>query len=89
MEEFYACAADADYLVYNASIQDPLTSVSALAAEYPLLADCKAVKENQVWQVRKSLYQSSDKACRLILDLAEMMRGGSDADMLFLEKVGE
>ena len=89
MEEFYACAADADYLIYNASIQAPLTSVGALTAEYPLLADFKAVRENQVWQVRRSLYQSSDKASRLVLDFAEMMDGGSDTNMLFLEKVGE
>ena len=89
MEEFYACAADADYLIYNASIQAPLTSVGALTAEYPLLADFKAVREHEVWQVRRSLYQSSDKASRLVLDLAEMMDGGSDTKMLFLEKVGE
>ncbi len=89
MEEFYACAADADYLIYNASIQAPLTSVGALTAEYPLLADFKAVQEHEVWQVRRSLYQSSDKASRLVLDLAEMMDGGSDTKMLFLEKVGE
>ena len=89
MEEFYACAADADYLIYNASIQTPLTSVSALTAENPLLADFKAVRENEVWQVRRSLYQSSDKASRLVLDLAEMMDGGSDTNMLFLERVGE
>ena len=89
MEEFYACAADADYLVYNASIQTPLTSVASLIAENPLLADFKAVREKQVWQVRRSLYQSSDKASRLVLDFAEMMDGGSDTNMLFLEKVGE
>ena len=58
-------------------------------AENPLLADFKAVQENQVWQVRRSLYQSSDKASRLVLDFAEMMDGGSDTNMLFLEKVGE
>ena len=89
MEEFYACAGNADYLVYNASIQAPLTSVSALIADYPLFADLKSVQEGEVWQVRKSLYQSSDKASRLVLDFAEMMDGSSDTNMLFLEKVGE
>ena len=64
-------------------------AVASLIAENPLLADFKAVQENQVWQVRRSLYQSSDKASRLVLDFAEMMDGGSDTNMLFLEKVGE
>lgn len=89
MEEFYACAADADYLVYNASIQTPLESVNALIREYPLFADVKAVQDGQVWQVRRSLYQSSDKASRLVLDFADMMDGSSETNMLFLEKVGE
>ena len=89
LEEFYACAADADYLVYNASIQEPLSSVSDLTAAYPLLEDLKAVQEGHVFQVRKSLYQSSVTGCRLITDLAKMMAGEEDSGMTFLEKVGE
>jgi iron complex transport system substrate-binding protein len=89
LEEFYACAADADYLVYNASIQEPLSSVADLTAAYPLLEDLKAVQEGHVFQVRKSLYQSSVTGCRLITDLAEMMAGEEDSGMTFLEKVVE
>ena len=36
MEEFYAAAKDADYLVYNATIDNPISSVDELLAKNEL-----------------------------------------------------
>ena len=38
IEEFYATAADADYLVYNATIDSPIQSVDELIAKNDLFS---------------------------------------------------
>ena len=45
MEEFYNAAVNADYLVYNATIDDPIYTIDELIAKDPLIADFKAGAE--------------------------------------------
>lgn len=45
MEEFYAQAADADYLIYNSSIDNPINSVKDLEEKDALFSDFKASKK--------------------------------------------
>lgn len=85
MEEFYNTAKDADFLIYNATIEHPVRSVSELCGQYPLLADFKAVESGNVWQVRRSLYQSPDIAAQMITDMHRMLTGGKTDEMTFLE----
>ena len=87
MEEFYATAVDADYLVYNASIDAPINSIDELMAKSELFADFKAVKEGNVWTTGKSLYQATDIVGQLIRDLNLMLTGGDASQMTFLTKV--
>ena len=87
MEEFYNTARDADFLIYNATIESPVRSVDALCAKSALLADFKAVREGHVLQVQRSLYQSPDIAAQMITDLHEMLTGTGAAEMTFLEKL--
>ncbi len=87
MEEFYAVAVDADYLVYNASIDAPIGSVDELMAKSELFADFKAVKEGHVWTTGKSLYQATDIVGQLIRDLNLMLTDGDASQMTFLTKV--
>lgn len=87
MEEFYSKAVDADYLVYNASIDAALTSVNDLLAKSELFADFKAVKEGNVWTTGKSLYQATDIVGELITDLNLMLTGGNEEDMTFLTHI--
>ena len=49
MEEFYAAAVDADYLIYNGTIDGSISTTEELVAKSELLADFKAVKEGNVW----------------------------------------
>lgn len=87
MEQFYDVALDADYLIYNASIESALESVNDLTAKDALFADFKAVKEGNVWTTEKSLYQATDSLTDFIRDVHGMLSGDSDADMTFLHKV--
>lgn len=87
MEEFYATAVDADYLVYNATIDNPIASINDLLAKSGLFADFKAVKEGNVWTTGKYLYQATDVVGKLITDMHLMLTDGDTSQMTFLTKV--
>ena len=86
MEDFYAAAVDADFLIYNGAIDAPLESVGDLLGKSPLFADFRAVREGNVYTTDKSLYQATDVVGEFVLDLNRMLRG-EDGDMRFLKKV--
>lgn len=75
MEAFYAAAKDADYLVYNASIDNPLSSIEALKAKDALFCDFRAVQDGNVWCTTKYLYQASDEIGSIIRDFNRMLLG--------------
>ena len=88
MEEFYATAMDVDYLIYNASgYSAGVNSVDKLLEMSPLLADCKAVREGNVWWIGPETYQHSDKIASLIADIHTMLTAG-EGEMTFLHKMG-
>lgn len=88
MEEFYNRAVDADYLIYNGTIEQTLGSTDDLIAKSELFSQFKAVKEGNVWQVGKDWYQSTLTGSELAVDMNKMMTGGGTEDMTFLSKVG-
>lgn len=85
METFYAAAVDADFLIYNATIADKLTSVDDLLAKDSIFADFKAVKEGHVWQADQTLYQSTDHVSSLTGDIHRMLTGEDPEQMVFLK----
>lgn len=89
MEEFYAAAADADYLIYNASIDNKLNSIEELTAKDEVLGDIKAVKEGNVFCTDKDFYQASDIAARMITDIHIILTDGDEDEMTFLSRVKE
>ncbi len=86
MEDFYAMAGDADFLIYNADISEPVRSLNELTALSDLLSGFRAVKEGKVWCVDKELYQATDHAGAFITDVHRMLTGES-GDMVFLTPV--
>ncbi len=86
MEDFYAAAVDADYLIYNASIDAPLESVDALLGKSALFADFRAVKEGNVWSTDKYLYQATDIVGELITDINRMLTGETEG-MTFIHRL--
>ncbi len=49
MEEFYAGAKDADYIIYNSTIEGELDSVDDLLAKSPLFEKFRALQEGHVY----------------------------------------
>lgn len=87
MEEFYATAVDADYLIYNASIDNSVTNMDSLLKKSELFADFKAVKDGNVWTTGKSLYQATDIVGQLIRDVNLMITDGDESEMTFLTRL--
>ena len=87
IEQFYSTALDADYLIYNATIEDPLTCIDDLVKKDSVFADLKAVREGNVWQVDKTAYQSTDKLANLIVDFNIMLTDGDAGGLTFLQKL--
>lgn len=83
VEEFYASAKDADYLIYNSSIDGGVASVEELLDKCEALADFKAVKEGNVWCTTNDMYQQSLSIGYLIEDIHEMLQGEKE-DMHYL-----
>ena len=75
MEEFYERAREADYLIYNSTIDGELLSVEELLAREKMLADFKAVQEGNVWCTTKDLYQQSMSIGGMIEDFHRMLSG--------------
>lgn len=87
MEEFYDAAVNADYLIYNSSIDSELKSVDELMAKSELFADFKAVKEDNVWVTGKYMYQATDIVGNMISDFHHMLTDGDDSGMTFLYRI--
>ena len=60
MEEFYAKAKDADYIIYNSTIDGELNTIDELLSKSELLADFKAVKNGKVWCIHTMLTSDDD-----------------------------
>ena len=73
MEAFYAKAKDADYIIYNSTIDGELTTIDEFLAKSPLLADFKAVKEGHVWCTGKNLFQETMGLGNMIQDIHRML----------------
>lgn len=87
MEEFYAAAADADYLIYNSSISDSVNSLNDLIETDEIFKEFKAVKNGNVWSTGKYLYQATDKLADFIVDIHRMLTDGDESEMSFLKKL--
>ena len=73
MEAFYAKAKDADYIIYNSTIDGELTTMDEFLAKSPLLADFKAVKEGHVWCTGKNLFQETMGLGNMIQDIHKIL----------------
>lgn len=84
IEDFYDGAKDADFIIYNSSIDGELQSVEELVDKCPVLADFKAVQEGNVWCTTNDMYQQSMSIGYLIRDIYGMLRGETGTDMRYL-----
>ncbi len=73
MEAFYAAAKDADYIIYNSTIDGELNSMDELLAKSSLMSNFKAVKEGHVWCTEKNLFQETMGLGNMILDIHRIL----------------
>ena len=85
LEDFYSSCRDADYLIYSATLDRPLSSIQELLGKNALFADFKAVKEGHVYTTDKDFYQLSDRMADFAEDVRQMLQG--QGDMHFLKQV--
>lgn len=87
MEEFYATAREADYLIYNSSIDGEVESLEELLAKSSLLKDFNAVQKGEVFCTTKNLYQESMSIGRMISDIHLMLMGEKEENMQYLYRL--
>lgn len=87
VEEFYHGAKDADYLIYNSSIDGGVADLKELLAKCSLLKDFKAVKEGNVWCTTNDMYQQSLSIGYLMEDMHRMMTGEEESFMYYLYRL--
>lgn len=84
VEEFYNNAKDADFLIYNSSIDGGVPNMEALLEKCEVLADFKAVQEGNVWCTTNDMYQQSLSIGYLIEDIHTMLSDAGEDDMHYL-----
>ena len=83
MEAFYQQAKDADYLIYNSTIEGEIHSLKELCDKDEVLKDFKAVKEGRVFCTTGDLYQRSLSAGVFIEDVHKMLTGKTDLQFMY------
>lgn len=89
LEDFYAGAKDADFLIYNSTVEGIVETREQLIAKCSLLADFKAVQNGNVWCTNKSFFQQSMELADLILDMHTVFteEDPDESSLTFLIKV--
>lgn len=88
MEDFYATAKDADFIIYNSTIDSGVQTLKELLAKNKLLADFKAVQHGNVWCTTKNLYQETTQLGLMISDIHTMLTDdGTLSELNFMFKL--
>ncbi len=82
MEEFYATCLDADYLIYNSTIEGEVSDLAGLIGKSALMADFTAVKEGHAWCITSNLFQKTTGLADMIVDMHEIFTNPEAADQL-------
>ncbi len=84
LEEFYRTAKDADYLIYNSTIDGGVATVEELVEKSGMLAEFKAVQNGNVWCTANDMYQQSMSVGYMIEDIHRMLSQEEPEDMRYL-----
>ena len=85
----YGEAKDADYIIYNSTIDGELSSIDELLAKSNLLADFKAVKDGNVWCTGKNLFQETTELGTMIEDIHTILTTDDDSldELVYMHKL--
>lgn len=78
MEQFYSQAKNADFIIYNSTIDGEVMTIDELIAKNELLADFKAVQNGNVWCTKENLFQETMKLGTVISDFNSIFTGNTE-----------
>lgn len=84
MEDFYQQVKDADFIIYNSSIDGGVDSVEELLDKCNVLKDFKAVQSGNVFCTTNDMYQQSMAIGDMLEDIHRMLEGGQNEEMKYL-----
>ncbi|MCR5012771.1 MAG: ABC transporter substrate-binding protein [Lachnospiraceae bacterium] len=85
MEEFMTLAGEADFLVYDSTI-DHVDSLDDIIDRNAMFAVFKAFEDGNVWVMESSLYQNSNEVGTIVSDIHNMLTG--EGETVHLRKLG-
>ncbi len=85
-ESFYSLAKDADYIIYNSTVDGGLKSLDELIEKNSLLSDFKAVKNGNVWCTDKNMFQQTSDTTDVISDMHKIFTDNTE-EKKFLYKL--
>lgn len=87
VETFYDAAVDADYIIYNGSIDSSVKSMEDLLGKDPIMKKMTAVKNDNCWVTGSAMYQRTDLAADMILDFHNLFIGKDPSELKYLKKL--
>ena len=87
MEQFYASAIDADYIIYNGSIDSSVKSLDDLVSKDPVMKKMTAVKNKNCWVTKSAMYQRTDLVAEMILDFHKLFSEDDPQDLKYISKL--
>lgn len=87
METFYDTAVDADYVIYNGSIDGSVKSLADLKAKDPVIEKMTAVQNGNCWVTGSSMYQRTDIVADMILDFHKLFSEDDPTDLKYIQKL--
>ncbi len=87
MEQFYNIARDADYVIYNGSIDGSVKTLNDLKAKDPVMKNLAAVKNNNCWVTKSAMYQRTDLVAEMILDFHKLFSEDDPQNLNYISKL--
>ena len=87
VEQFYDSAKDADYVIYNGSIDSSVKTLEDLTNKDPVMKNLKAVKDNNCWVTKSAMYQRTDLVAEMILDFHKVFSEDDPQDLKYISKL--
>lgn len=78
MEQFFATAKDADYIIYNSTIGGEISTMDELLAKNVLLAEFRAIQNGNVWCTSENMYQETTGLGQMIQSFQKIFSGEAD-----------
>ncbi len=87
IETFYDTAMDADYIIYNGSIDGSVKTLEDLKGKDPVMEKMAAVQNDNCWVTGSAMYQRTDIVADMILDFHKLFSEEDPTDLKYLQKL--